>query len=272
MKSCINEATTMPYSLEEDITSVSKVGFEGIELWVDKVKKYLESHSTCELKVLLERDNLKPASICPFFFNSFGDIDASIKSIEWGAKIAREIGCDLLVICPDIPPKDMSYKEAVKIAGNNARKCAEVTSSYGVKLAIEPLGMHPFIPGPKEALDIVESANHDFLGIIMDTFHYYKSGVSLEEIEAIPVEKLLLVHINDCEDLPREVLTDKNRLFLGLGVIPLKEILKILKKKGYTGFLSVEIFRDEYWTKPIDDITRSAFESLQSLLKNLGEV
>jgi len=104
---------------------------------------------------------------------------------------------------------------------------------------------------------------------MMDTFHYYKSGISLEEIEAIPAEKLLLVHINDCEDLPREKLTDKNRLYLGLGVIPLKDILKILKKKGYSGFLSVEIFRDEYWAKPIDFITRESFESLQSLLKSI---
>lgn len=269
MRTCINEATTMPYSLEEDVISASKAGFEGIELWVDKVKKYLESHSVNELKTLLEENRIKPASICPFFLNSFGDVDASIKSIEWGARIAREIDCDMLLVCPDVPPKELSHSEAVRKAGDSARRCAEIAKSYGVKLAIEPLGMHPFVPGPKEALEIIETANHNSLGLIIDTFHYYKSGVTLEDIEAIPIEKLLLVHINDCEDLPRKVLTDKNRLYLGLGVIPLKEILKILSKKGYRGFLSVEIFRDEYWEKPIDDITRESFESLQNLLRSL---
>jgi len=269
MKTCINEATTMPYSLEEDLVSAGKIGFEGIELWVDKVKKYLESHSVNELKALLENNRVKPASICPFFLNSFGDIDASIKNIEWGAKIAVEIGCPVLLVCPDVPPKELSHSEAIRIASSNARRCAEIVKSYGVKLAIEPLGMHPFVPGPKEAIEIIESANHNFLGLMMDTFHYYKSGVSLEDIESIPIEKLFLVHINDCEDLPREVLTDKNRLYLGLGVIPLKEILKILSKKGYKGFLSVEIFRDEYWQKPVEDITREAFQSLQSLLKSI---
>jgi len=269
MRSCINEATTMPYSLEEDIISASKAGFEGIELWVDKVKKYLESHSVDDLKELLEKNNLKPVSICPFFLNTFGDTKASIESIEWGARIAMKINCEMLLVCPDVPSKEMGYEEAIKRAGDFARRCAEITSNYEVKLALEPLGMHPFVPGPKEALDIVEYAGHSLLGIMMDTFHYYKSGISLEEIEAIPAEKLLLVHINDCEDLPREKLTDKNRLYLGLGVIPLKDILKILKKKGYSGFLSVEIFRDEYWAKPIDFITRESFESLQSLLKSI---
>ncbi|MGB9682866.1 MAG: sugar phosphate isomerase/epimerase family protein [bacterium] len=269
MRTCINEATTMPYSLEEDVISASKAGFEGIELWVDKVKKYLEPNSVDNLKELLERNNLKPASICPFFLNTFGDQEASTQNIEWGAKIASKINCEILLVCPDAPPKGIEYKEAIKRAGEFAKRCAEITSNYGVKLAIEPLGMHPFVPGPKEALEIIETANHNSLGLIIDTFHYYKSGVTLEDIEAIPIEKLLLVHINDCEDLPREELTDKNRLYLGLGVIPLKETLEILKKKGYTGFLSVEIFRDEYWEKPIDDITRLAFESLQSLLEAL---
>jgi len=269
MRTCINEATTMPYSLEEDIVSTSKAGFEGIELWVDKIRKFLESNSAENLKELLEKNNLKPASICPFFLSAFGDTEASIRNIEWGAKVANRINCEMLLVCPDIPPRDMGYRDAIKKVGEFVKRCIEITSSYGVKLAIEPLGMHPFIPGPKEALDIVEYVGHNSLGIMMDTFHYYKSGVSLEEIESIPIERLFLVHINDSEDLPREKLTDKNRLYLGLGVIPLKEILGILKRKSYDGFLSVEIFRDEYWAKPIDVITKESFESLSKLLKSL---
>ena len=48
MRTCINGATTMPYPLEEDIRSAARAGFEGVELWVPKVEKYLEAHSPAE--------------------------------------------------------------------------------------------------------------------------------------------------------------------------------------------------------------------------------
>ena len=82
---------------------------------------------------------------------------------------------------------------------------------------------------------------------MIDTFHYYKSGITLQEVEAIPVELISIVHVNDSEDLPLGELTDQNRLYMGDGVIPLKEIMKILKRKKYCGAISVEIFRQAYW-------------------------
>jgi len=36
MKSCINGATTMPYSLEEDIRSAGEAGFERVEIWLQR--------------------------------------------------------------------------------------------------------------------------------------------------------------------------------------------------------------------------------------------
>lgn len=267
MKTCINGATTMPFSLEEDIIAAGKTGFEGIEIWTDKLKNYLKHSSIENLKFLLKENNIEVASICPFFLRAFGDTETSLKEIEWGAKIASELKCSVLLLCPDSPQNNLSYKEAVRIAGGSLKKYAEISSYYGVKLAIEPLGMHPFIPGPKQALDIIESSGSEFVGLMIDTFHYYKSSISIEEIEKIPFEKLLIVHINDCEPFPREKLSDKHRVYPGLGVIPLIEILKIFYKKKYKGFLSVEIFREEYWKQPIEKITEKAFSSLKEVME-----
>jgi len=71
-----------------------------------------------------------------------------------------------------------------------------------------------------------------------------------------------MVRISDCENIPREALTDRNRLYCGLGVIPLVEILRELKSLGYGGYLSVEVFREEYWKKDPLVISREALEML----------
>ena len=270
MKPCLNGATTMPYPLEEDIRCASKAGFKGIEIWTAKLRAFLERNTTAALRAMLEDHNLTPVALCPYSIRFFSGEEECAEELREAARIASEIGCDLLLVCPDAPPPDMDEHSAWKIAGSRAREYAEVVSEHGVRLAIEPLGGHPFVPGPKEALRIVERADHEAIGIMMDTFHYYKSGVTVEEIEGIPIEKLFLIHVNDCEDLPREELQDGHRLYPGLGVIPLREMLSAVKRKGYDGFLSVEVFRQEYWDRPPLQICREAKKHLDEVMESLA--
>jgi len=269
MRTAINGATTMPYNFEQDLNSAGIAGFEGVEIWSAKLNKYLEEHSVKEAKELLDKNNLEAAALCPWSFCFFGDVEGTAEAIKNGAQLAQKLGSDALLVCPDVPPAGMSEAEAIKTAGKVGRGYAEICEDYGVNLALEPLGNHPFVPGPKQAIAIVEEANHPNFGMMMDTFHYYKSGVPMEDIEAIPIEKLFIVHVDDCENRPRNELNDGHRLYTGLGVIPLEEMFGIIKRKGYKRFLSVEIFRQEYWEKSPVIISKEAKEHLDAVLARL---
>jgi len=271
LKTCINGATTMPYPLEEDIRSAAEAGFEGVELWVPKVERYLEERGVEDLEGALKQGGLKVASLCPYGLGAFSEkAEENRERIRKAAELAGAIGCPVLLVCPDSPPPGIGEAEAFQKAGEEARRLGEICANYGVSIALEPLGGHPFVPGPKEALKIVEEARHPGIKLMMDTFHYYKSAVSLEDIAAIPVELLALVHINDCEEGPREELTDGHRLWLGEGVIPLEDMIGTVARNGYKGYLSVEIFREEYWRQEVDEIARSAKASLDALLTRLA--
>ncbi|RLE92622.1 MAG: isomerase, partial [Thermoprotei archaeon] len=93
---------------------------------------------------------------------------------------------------------------------------------------------------------------------------------SLDHLREVPGDKLFFVHINDCEDLPRDKLADKHRLFCGEGVIPLVDVLKIFREKGYEGYLSVEIFREEYWKMNVLEIAKKAYSSLVKVASSAG--
>ncbi|MBI4552922.1 MAG: sugar phosphate isomerase/epimerase [Candidatus Latescibacteria bacterium] len=259
----------MPYSLEEDLAAAEKAGFEGVEIWASKLNKYLESHTADDLKALLDRHHLKAASICPYGLVGFSDNRGHIIAVRKAAEVAGTIGCPVLLVCPDVPPAGMDRQAAYDAMANVACTYADGAEEHGVKIAIEPLGNHPFVPGSNEALEIINRAEHDALGLMIDTFHYYKSGVSMDDIRAIPVEKLLILHVNDCENLPRQQLTDKHRLHMGEGVIPLKEMLGIVKEKGYDGYLSVEIFRDAYWQQDPVTVSIDAKRALDRVLATL---
>ena len=148
---------------------------------------------------------------------------------------------------------------------------AKLAAENDLRLAIEPIGGHTLVPGPTEALELIEMAGSPSnVGILMDTFHYFRSLVSDDELKAIPVDKLYIIHVNDCEDGALNELTDAHRLYPTLGVIPLKQKLSILVDKGYDGFLSVEIFRPEYWEQPIQENVKNAYMYLNKLISTLS--
>jgi 2-keto-myo-inositol isomerase len=104
------------------------------------------------------------------------------------------------------------------------------------------------------------------VGIMMDTFHYYKSGISPDQVRAVPVERMFIVHVNDCKDLPFEELNDSHRIHCGQGILPLKEYLSALKAIGYEGYLSVEIFNSDYWADEPEKVVRETKEALDGVL------
>ena len=270
MKTCINGASTMPYALEEDLRSAAAAGFEGVELWTAKVETYLKSHGVEDLDGTLRELGLAAEALCPYGLVSFGEnAEENVAKIEEAAKLAEGLSCPILLVCPDVPPSDMGEVAAIKQAGAMARKLGKICADHNASIAIEPLGRHPFVPGPKEALRIVEEADHANVQIMMDTFHYYKSDVPISDITAIPIERLAIVHINDCEDLPKAQLTDGHRLWPGEGVIPLREMIGAIRDNGYEGALSVEIFRKAYWEKDVNWIARNAKKSLDAFLASL---
>ena len=269
MKSCINGATTMPYSLEQDVATAAQAGFDGLEIWWEKLVTYLDKHSTSDLKQLLENSGLTPVSICPLRIWPFRDSEPARQEFREAIQLAPQIGCNLLAVCPDFQPARLSPEEALAIHAKELADMAQLAAENGIRLTIEPIGGHTLVPGPSEALRLIEMAGAPGnVGILMDTFHYFRSGVSDQDIRDIPLDKLDIIHVNDCEDGALNELTDAHRLYPTLGIIPARQ-LSLLKDRGYQGHLSVEIFRPEYWEQPIDEIVGKAYSTLGELIASL---
>ena len=266
MKSCINGATTMPYSLEEDIRVASEAGFKAVEIWVSKLEKFLSKKSKSDLKRLLEDLNIGAPCLCAFggyIFCSETEFKKKVSELKPFLEVGNYIGSEYIVVCAE-GLGGRSFEEALKQYVSRLRRLGDFTGEYGIKVALEWFEELP------PAIEIVKTVNHENVGFLIDTFHWYRGDGCLEHLRDIPSDKLFFVHINDCEDLPRDKLADKHRLFCGEGVIPLIDILKIFREKGYEGYLSVEIFREEYWKMSAVDIAKKAYSSLVKVASAAG--
>ena len=271
MKTCFNTITCgADKPLEDTLHLLGKYGYEGVEIEAGRLDDYLTRRSMNDLKRQLVNNRLQVAAVMAFPFFAFDPAqqEEQLRRIDKYARIARQLGCKtLLCFTADAPPSGMGIAEAIERAGKAAQRYGEVSARYGVKCALEPIGGTPFMPGPRQALAVAGASTSRYVGIMMDTFHYYKSGVSLDEIRRLPKEQLLIVHVNDCPDLPREQLHDGHRVYPGHGVIPLVEVFRILKHEvGYRGFLSIEIFNRDYWADSHENVIRNAKTALDAVL------
>lgn len=273
MRTCLNTATTRGKPLDDDIRLCGQVGFEGIEIDTGKLDEYAEAGGTIDqLRALLVQSGVECAGLMAFAFKPFGDHEEQLERIRRYGPVCRDLGGELLLAyIAEQPAPGMARDEVIEQAAHAAEGYAEAAHEFGLKVALEPIGGREFMGGPEDALEVVNAAGHPALGIMVDTFHYYKSGVAPERVAQIPVEQILIVHVNDAENLPEESLVDANRLYPGAGVLPLHGYLDALDRSGYRGFLSVEIFREEYWLDEHDSIITNAKTALDDVLRALRE-
>lgn len=271
---CMNQLTFgRETKFEEDLKATADAGFKAIEISPQKLAFFLERvpslrspEGVARAKELLNEFHLEAAGICGYSLGAFSDSTAPLKTFEQGIKFAGSINTNIILIYFDRPPVDMPKDEAFEVVVKCVKVLAQIAEEADIRIALEPLARHPIVPGPKEALKIVREVDSPSLGIMMDTFHYFCSGVRPEEVKKIPVDLLLIVHINDCEGLPLERLTDKNRLYPGEGIMPLVEYLAALREINYQGYLSVELFREEYRRKGPEALAKRSYETLMRFL------
>jgi 2-keto-myo-inositol isomerase len=146
-------------------------------------------------------------------------------------------------------------EESTRVLGD----LGEIAAQRGVGLAFEFLGQPDCCVQTLALADeIVRRVGRANVGLVIDSFHFYAGGSTIESIDALDAERLFVFHINDAEDLPRERLEDRHRLLPGLGILPLQQIAAALRRIGYDRVVSVEIFRPEYWEWNPFDLAREA--------------
>ncbi len=267
MRTCLNTATTRGKPLADDIRLCGECGFAGIEIDTGKLDEFLADRGVSELRALLDDCAVECAGLMAFAFRPFGDREEQLERIRRYAPICHDLGAEVLLSFIAEPlPEGLAREEAINRAAAATNAYADAAQAAGCRVALEPIGGASFMATPAEALVIVEAAGHPAAGVMVDTFHAWKSGVGPEDVAQLPGDRVLIVHINDAEDLPPEQATDAHRLYPGLGVLPLEGYLDALRGIGYDGFLSVELFRPEYWAEEHATIIRRAKEQLDAVL------
>ena len=139
-------------------------------------------------------------------------------------------------------------------------------------LAIEPL--HPAyaadracVNTTKQALDICDRLDPNrsgALGVALDVYHIWWDPELLPQISRAGKHRLLAFHVCDWLVPTKDILNDRG--MMGDGVIDIKALRSAVEAQGFAGYSEIEIFSNDWWAKPMDEVLQTCIERHRSVV------
>ena len=144
----------------------------------------------------------------------------------------------------------------------------DLAAEHGLLAHIEFLPMSP-IRSLTEAWSVVEAAGRANGGLTVDSWHFFRSGSSLDDLARIPGERIHTVQLNDAPATPAANMWDEMmnaRLLPGEGAFDLAGLIGTLDRIGSTAPLGVEVFNARQQNQTIAQVAQDWAQSTRAML------
>lgn len=254
--------------IAEEIALAAKAGFQGMEPWIDELRKYAEGGgSLADLGKRFHDAGIQVESAIDFFEWAVDDEGRRAKGLEAARKsmaILQKIGGKRLAA----PPVGATERpiDPLRVA-ERYRKLLELGDQIGVVPQAEVWGSSRTLGRLGEAAQIAIETGHPRACILPDVFHLYKGGSPLEGIRLLGPAAIHVFHVNDYPAQPaREKLTDADRVYPGDGIAPYKTLLRDLRTAGFQVMLSLELFNRQLWKEDPLTVAKMGLQKMKALV------
>jgi 2-keto-myo-inositol isomerase len=173
---------------------------------------------------------------------------------------AAALGCDTVM-----SPVDKTRGDVAR-AAQSLREVGDIAARHGVRLAVEFNSQAEQINSLAPMREILAKAGHAHSGLLLDTYHIERSGLSLRALEDVSPSEIAYVQYSDVPHTGTVAGQVLDRLPPGRGRVPFKEFFALMAAKGYAGFLSYEAPNPEAWKRPALDVAREALTATRTVL------
>ena len=265
---CIAQATTLSASFADDVANYPAGGCTAIEVWLTKFEKHLQDVSADDTrKALADRGvNLIAAAYQGGLLLSQGEQrKAHFDHFKRRLDLCQQFGISTLLLVADFaqsPDADALGRAVVSLA-----QAAQWAAGFGVRVALEFRGADAFCSCLDTALTLVEQCREPNAGVCLDSFHYYKGPSKPEDLDRLTGANLFHVQVSDVAGVPRELMTDSDRVMPGDGDFRLDPLVRRLKDISYTGAVSLELLNPVLWQLKATQVIELGMAALARLLK-----
>jgi len=268
--------------LSENIKLARIGSFQGVEVNMSEVSRLVEDKSMDYVKSLFAEEGIRPGGWwLPFDWR--GDKDAyekGLTGLKHLASVAAGIGCSRVFTYVLPFSDDKPFEENFKWHVSRLKPIADVLSDNGCMLGLEFVGTeslrvnrkHVFIYDLNGMLGLCRALEAENVGVLLDSWHWYASRGTIEDIRRLRGRDVVYVHVNDAPaNMPMNRLLDNVRCLPGeTGVINLVGFLKALKGIGYEGPVTPEPFSEKVSRMKPEEAVKVTGEALKRVWQTAG--
>lgn len=230
----------------EKLAAIAAAGFDGIEIFENDFLAFDGSPRDVGRMV-------RDAGLEITLFQPFRDFEGlpepqrgrAFDRAERKFDLMQELGTDLMLICSNVSPMALG---GIDRAADDFRQLGERAAKRGLRVGYEALAWGKHINDHRDAWEIVRRAGHPNVGLILDSFHTLARKIDVSSIRAIPRDKIFIVQLADAPLIDMDYLywSRHFRCMPFQGDLPVQDFMSAVAATGYDGYLSLEIFNDQF--------------------------
>ncbi|ARM15304.1 MULTISPECIES: bifunctional sugar phosphate isomerase/epimerase/4-hydroxyphenylpyruvate dioxygenase family protein [Rhizobium] len=232
--------------LSDKLEAIAKAGFDGVEIFENDLLSFDESPR--EVGRMVRDLGMEITLFQPF--RDFEGMPEPLRSrtfdrAERKFDLMQEMGTDLVLVCSNVSPAALGGLDR---AAADFHDLGERAARRGLRVGYEALAWGRHIHDHRDAWEIVRRADHPNIGLILDSFHTLSRKIDVNSIRSIPKEKIFIIQLADAPLIDMDLLywSRHFRNMPGEGDLPVLDFMKAVAATGYDGYLSLEIFNDQF--------------------------
>jgi len=247
----LNTSTIMgqKLSLPRQVEVAAAAGFTAIEPWIGDIDAYQrQGGSLSDLKHKIADLGLTVPNAIGFakwIVDDPAERAGALEAARRDFDLVAQIGGTHMAAAP-MGATDRHDMNLNAIA-ERYRHLLELGAECGVTAMLEFWGHSQTLGRLGEAALVAMQSDHPRACLLADVYHLYKGGSSIHGLRLLSAKAIPVFHFNDYPALPRERITDADRVWPGDGVAPIATILDCLRHTHARPVLSLELFNRGYW-------------------------
>lgn len=230
----------------EKLAAIAAAGFDGVEIFENDFLAF--DGSPADVGRMVRDHGLEITLFQPF--RDFEGMPEPLRSrtfdrAERKFDIMQQLGTDLVLVCSNVSPASLG---GIDRAAADFHELGERAAKRGLRVGYEALAWGRHINDHRDAWEIVRRADHPNIGLILDSFHTLSRKIDVGSIRSIPKDKIFIVQMADAPLIEMDLLywSRHFRNMPGEGDLPVREFTEAVAATGYDGYLSLEIFNDQF--------------------------
>ncbi|QHW00604.1 sugar phosphate isomerase/epimerase family protein [Spirosoma endbachense] len=270
---CLNMSTLRGHKLGfvKELETASKAGFQHVEIWIETLQQYIKSGGTvADARKVLSDSGIRVENAIGFAPWIIDDDAARAKGLDQmksEMELLAQIGCKR-VATPSIGAQTAEAPTIdLKKAAERYRAILELGDKTGVVPQLEMWGFSKNLSRVSEVMYVALETGHPSARLLLDIYHIFKGGSSLDSLPLIGKPAIEVFHVNDYPaNMTRQVITDADRVYPGDGVAPIKETLKRIKDPNKSIILSLEVFNKSYYAQDAMTVAKTSMEKMKKMV------